>query len=94
MKDFLQKYLINRYTITILIFAIIYLFVGDQSICNYIRHQRQINSLKEQRDEYQKEIQQAEHRLKILQNKDSLEKFARETYYMHRADEKVFVIDE
>lgn len=44
---------------------------------------------------YKEAIRETDEQLKELDsNLDSLEKFAREQYYFHRADEELFIVEE
>ncbi len=89
----IRKYLLNKYIITLIIFAVIMVFIGDQSLLVRLQRARQIHKLEQQRDNYCNQIEQAQHDIEILQNKDSLERFAREQYYMHTPEEEVFIIE-
>ena len=70
------------------------IFFGDQSLINYVKRAREIHRLEEQRDSYREGIQKARHELNVLQNTDSLERFAREQYYMHTDNEDVYLVEE
>lgn len=87
-----RKYVLNKYILTLLAFATIMLFAGEQSIVNRVRRARQIHQLERQRDEYRAAIEEAKHELEILENKDSLERFARERYLLSAPDEDVYVV--
>lgn len=88
----IRKYLLNKYILTLLIFAGIMLFAGEQSIINRIKRARQINDTKAQVRGLREAIDKAHKDLEILQNKDSLERLAREKYYMCQPDEDVYLI--
>ena len=87
-----KKY--GKYVVTIAIFAVVMLFVGDQSLVNFVKRAREIRHLKAQRDSYREGIKQAQHALQVLQNTDSLEQYAREQYYMHADNEYVYLVEE
>ena len=84
-----KKYLLNGYCLTCIVFFFILFFAGDQSIINQIRRRHELRELQEQRDKYRQDIRTAEQSIEILQSKDSLERYAREHYYMHAANEDV-----
>lgn len=84
---------LNKYVITLLIAAAIYLFVGEQSLVRQIHRRHQIHQIKGQIEVLEQATEQARRTLDNLQNTDSLERFAREQYYMHAGDEDVYVID-
>ena len=54
---------------------------------------REIRHLEEQRDSYREGIKRAEKGLQVLQNTDSLERYAREHYYMHAENEDVYLLE-
>ena len=90
----IRKYILNKYILTLVIFSLIMLFVGDQSILNRLKRAHIIHKLQQQETWYRDEIKKAQYEINILQNPDSLEKYAREHYYMHTPDEDVYIINE
>lgn len=84
----------GKYVVTILIFLAIFLFIGDQSLLRFVHRSREIRHLEEQRDMYRNATEQAQREIKMLHNTDSLERYAREHYYMHNAGEDIYLIDE
>ena len=94
-EEWLQQWKkFGKYGITIAVFAVVMIFFGDQSLINYVKRAREIHHLEEQRDTYREGIQKARHDLEVLQNTDSLERFAREQYYMHTENEDVYLVEE
>lgn len=87
----IQKW--GKYAITLLAFLIVFLFVGDQSLIRFFHRHREIRQLEEQRDMYRAETEKAQREIQMLQNADSLERFAREHYYMHTPEEDIYLID-
>ena len=83
-----------KYVITLVVFLIIYLFVSDQSILHFVKRGREIRSLEEQRDIYREQTEKAESELKTLMIKDSLERYAREQYFMHEKGEDIYLVEE
>lgn len=88
-----KKYLLNGYCLTCIVFFFILFFAGDQSIINQIRRRHELRELQEQRDKYRQDIRTAEQSIEILQSKDSLERYAREHYYMHAANEDIYLVE-
>jgi cell division protein FtsB len=84
----------GKYVITLLVFLVVFLFIGDQSLIHFVRRGREIRHLEEQRDMYRAGAEEAQREILLLHNKDSLERYAREHYYMHNADEEIFLIEE
>ncbi len=84
----------GKYAITILVFAVVFLFIGEQSLVQFVRRGREIRHLEEQRDLYQEGAEKAQREMNALHQTDSLERYAREQYYMHKANEEIFLVDE
>lgn len=83
----------GKYVVTVLIFMVIMVFFGEQSLINYVKRSREIRHLEEQRDGYREGIKRAEKELQVLQHTDSLERYAREHYYMHAENEDVYILE-
>lgn len=88
----MKKYL--KYIITVAVFVVVYVFVGDQSLVHRVGRWMQIRQLTKEKERYESEIQSAEQTLRSLEQTDSLERFARETYYMHTPEETVYVVED
>ena len=88
----LRKHLLNKYVIVLGAFAIVFLFVGEQSIINQISRKRQIRQTKREIEQTLQQSQEAENLLRSLEHPDSLEKFAREQYNMHTDNEVVYIV--
>ena len=88
----IQKW--GKYVITLLAFLVVFLFVGDQSLIRFFHRHREIKQLEEQRDMYRAETEKAQREIQMLQNADSLERYAREHYYMHTPEEDIYLVEE
>lgn len=86
------RWVLNKYSITCLLFGVIFLFVGDQSLLNQIRRARQMSSLQEQILISHENIAIHQRELDHLAIRDSLERFAREEYHMHAPNEDVYIV--
>lgn len=84
----------GKYVITILVFLTVFLFIGEQSLIHTIRRGREIRHLEEQRDMYREGAEKAQREIQTLHHPDSLEKYAREHYYMHTSDEDIYLVEE
>ena len=84
----------GKYVITILVFLVIFLFVGDQSMLHFFHRHKEIKNLEEQRDMYLEGAQRAQYEIQVLQNPDSLERYAREQYFMHAPGEDIYLVEE
>lgn len=92
-KKGLLKWLTNKYVIAIALFAIVYLFVGDQSLIKRLKQEIEIHRVEEQIKDIQSQTKQDKRMMDILQDTDSLEKFAREQYQMHTDNEDVYIVE-
>ena len=84
----------GKYAITILVFAVVFLFIGEQSLIQFVRRGREIRHLEEQRDLYREGAEKAQREMNALHQTDSLEGYAREQYYMHNSNEEIFLVEE
>lgn len=89
-----RKVLINKYAITLYVFAVLFVFVGEQSLINQISRKREIRKTQQEIEQIKAETQAANNLLQSLEDKDSLERFAREQYRMHAEDEVVYLVEE
>ena len=90
-----QNKWINKYTITLLIFAIIIIFIDDNSLIDRYKAYREKQHLKKEIAEYKKQIEKDQAFLDAIKSdSDVLEKFAREEYKMKAANEDVYIIKE
>ena len=79
-----------KYAITLLVFLII----GDQSFVQFARRGREIRQMEQQRDKYRAGADKAQRELQTLHHPDSLERYAREHYYMHTPNEDIYLVNE
>lgn len=89
----LRKVLINKYAITLYVFAALFLFIGEQSLINQFTRKREIRKTKQEIERVKIETTKAINLLQSLDNKDSLERFAREQYKMHTDGETIYLIE-
>ncbi|PKP31096.1 MAG: septum formation initiator [Bacteroidetes bacterium HGW-Bacteroidetes-16] len=90
---FNKRILRNKYFYTGLIFAVWVLFFDQESMLEQCRLSDTLNGLNHQKEYYQDEISQTEKAIKTLENDSvSLEKYARENYYMKKSNEDIYVI--
>jgi len=87
------KHLLNPYIATTLAFVVWMLFFDDNS---YLFHQK-LNRIIEEKEyeieRYQNEITNDKKTIHYLQNPQYLENFARETYYMKKENEEIYIIE-
>lgn len=91
IKKILGK--VNKYWLTVIIFAIVTFFVGDSTIMHRVSYDRQINQLEKEIEQITQEKEKNLEKLRALEsNNETLERFAREEYYMTKPNEEVFII--
>ena len=92
-KQKLRKIFVNKYAITLYLFAIVYLFVGNQSLVKRLGKAREMREIKQEIQLINQQTQSIENMLNSLDNKDSLERYAREHYHMHADGEVVYLVN-
>ena len=71
------------------------LFFSHSSVLNWVRANVEIRRQERQMDKYRQEIDEMDAEIRALtDSKDSLEKFARETYHFAAPGEDVYIIEE
>lgn len=91
----LLKYIKNKYFISILIFLMIFLFFGENNLMVISRLQGELNALNREADMLAEDIKQDSlEAASLMGNKDALEAYGREHYYMKRPDEDIFILKE
>ena len=77
-------------------FAIWILFVDDRDfITTHFRHKKELKKLEESKKYYQQQIAATKAELDQLKsNPSTLEKYAREKYFMKKDNEDLFIIQE
>ncbi|TWJ04434.1 cell division protein FtsB [Mucilaginibacter frigoritolerans] len=83
----------NKYFLVSLAFVVWMIFFDKNDLFSQFQYHQQLNTLKQQRDFYQKETTQVNKDLdELTSDPQKLEKFAREKYLMKKDNEDVFVI--
>ena len=95
IKDFYNKYLsrINAYWLVTIVFFALTFVMGDSSLYKRYTYDEKIRSLEKEIKHYQKEIEINSKKLNDLHtDKEGLERFAREEYFMKKPNEDVYII--
>ena len=95
IKDFYNKYLsrINAYWLVTIVFFALTFVMGDSSLYKRCTYDEKIRSLEKEIKHYQKEIEINSKKLNDLHtDKEGLERFAREEYFMKKPNEDVYII--
>ena len=94
-KRKVKKLLLNKYFYVGFGFLLWMIFADQESIIVQYKLSNDIKTLEKQKKFYLEEIEKNQNSLNILNNDTtSLEKFARENYYMKKDNEEVFVVIE
>jgi len=97
-KDLVVKILspfFSKYLIALVAFAVWIVFFDDNNLRQHQQNLKELAMLREQVDHYKQKIEADKRKLYELQTNDAnLEKFAREQFFMKRADEDTYVIVE
>lgn len=88
--DNLPAPLQNKYYLTLLVFIFILIFVDKNSLYKQWRLHNSIGKLEQDKAYFEQKIQEV--RVQAEDFEETKERFAREQYYMKRANEDVFVI--
>ncbi len=87
------KFLSNRYAIITVLFLVWMLFFDENSFLNHHELNKEIDKLEKSTDYYEKNIKKDQKDIEILNNQDSLERFAREEYRMKKKNEDIYIIE-
>ena len=91
----IKRYIVNKYVISFLLFAVCFTFCGNHSLIRRIQQQRKIRELNSELKEYRQQTEEAQEALReINSSPENLERFARETYYMKTPEEDVYLVEE
>ena len=88
----IPRWLKNKYTFTVLVFLVYLLFFDQNNILTQYSYKKQLNKLELEKEYFNKQIEITKQELdELTKNPASLEKFAREKYFMKKDNEEVFV---
>ena len=87
------KFLANRYVLVLLFFIVWMLFFDNYSYLEHRVLDKEIEEIEDNINYYKAEIKKDSASIKELKNDEQVERYAREKYYMKRADEDIYIID-
>lgn len=90
MKRF--KHFKNKYVITAIIFVVYILFLDDVDVFNIVRQEVKLNKLQNEKEVLHEKFIETKTVLDQLDNREALERFAREKKLFKRDNEDIFVI--
>lgn len=86
---------VNTYVVVVVFFLFITFVVGDSNLYKRYTYDEKIRRLEREIRHYKKEIETDRKKLDdIRTNCEGLERYAREEFYMKRANEDVFIIED
>lgn len=89
----LLKFFSNRYRLAVLLFALWSLFIADVDVFRMSRTHQELSVMKDKIAFHQAEIVKLNLKLDdIAAERSHLERYAREAYYMCKANEEVFLM--
>jgi len=93
IKTMAVKFIRNKWMVATALFLVWIIFFDENSIVSHQKNKRRLYELKQQEDYYRERIVIDRQKLEdIKAGEEKLEKFAREQYYMSKADEEVFIV--
>ncbi len=92
MLNKIPNWLKNRYALSMLAFIIWVAFIDQNNILIQYSYHSDLNVLKGEKEYFEKAIEKTSKELyDLTENPATLEKFARENYFMKKQNEEVFV---
>lgn len=89
----IQKYVLNKYFITICMFLVWMIFFDKTSFLVINELNDEINKYEEQLEYYKTEYEKNDtFYKKLMNNKSEKEKYARENYFMKKPNEEIFIL--
>jgi cell division protein FtsB len=89
----LLRFCKNKYVITVAIFFVWIVFFDEITVPKWVKQKMNNRKIIEEIELLDKQTQELEQRLKYKDNKDSIEKYARENFYMKRSNEVIYIFD-
>ena len=95
VKRGFRRIFLNKYMIVLLVFVVFVTFFDNHNLISRWETHQKIKQMEKELKFYQDEIKTSKFKKNELQsNKENLEKFAREHYYMKKQNEDIFIIKE
>ncbi|MBZ9650584.1 FtsB family cell division protein [Psychroflexus montanilacus] len=87
------KFMSNKYVLVLTVFIVWMLFLDSNSWLIHRELNQEIEEIEANKLYYQKEIKSDKQILKELEDSIEIERFARETYFMKRPNEDIYIIE-
>ncbi|WP_321250764.1 FtsB family cell division protein [Psychroserpens sp.] len=88
-----MKYFKNIFVIVFIVFAIWMIFIDSNSLLIHRELNQDIEDLENEKEYYKSEIEKDKKAIKELSTDDGVERMARETYYMKKDNEDIYIIE-
>lgn len=93
--DRLPLFLRNKYIFTVAIFLLWLLFFDKTNVVSHVGQLSKIHTLKNQKQFYEDGIRDVTNQLNLLNtSNETLERFAREQYYLKKEGEDIYLIED
>ncbi|MBP9987686.1 MAG: septum formation initiator family protein [Bacteroidales bacterium] len=93
-KSLIARILLNKYFIATMVFLLLIVFNGHNSLTQMIRCMTTLRDQQKQEIHYKEAIRSTDEQIRQLtSNKDTLERFARENYYFQEDGEDVYIVE-
>lgn len=93
--NWLRRYVLNKYVVTLLVFAVVLAFCGEQSLLRRLERAHEIREKEAELNAYQNAIKETNAQIERMNaSTENLEQFAREQYFMHADNEDVYIVNE
>jgi cell division protein FtsB len=86
------KILVNRYVLILITFIVWMVFFDENSWINHREFNNEIKKLNKEKEYYNSQIKEDKELIEKLEDKQELEKFAREEYKMKKENEDIYII--
>ncbi len=93
MKKTVLKYILNRYVLLLIAFAVWMYFFDDNSIRIHQELNKDIEKLEHSIHFYKKEIAKDKQIIENQKDPEKLKRFARENYQMKKKNEDIYIIE-
>jgi len=87
------KFMSNKYVLVLTVFIIWMLFLDSNSWLIHQELNQEIDEIEANKTYYKEEIKKDKRILKELEDSIEIERFARETYFMKRPNEEIYIIE-
>ena len=88
------QFIKNRYFITLFVFLVWLIFIDHNNLVDRQKMYKEHQKLQETKREYKQKIKETRNAAKAMDNKDYLEKSAREKYLMKKEKEDIYIVTE